>query len=182
MELTKTSKLLLKGMRFNEKNLIEMGFINSYIGDVFYEGVSEGNIFLLFKVPENKVYEFSEFILQNERKIVEMGEYDYEDGLTMLVMEYPFQDIYKLFIEGKYSKFPLWYKELFKKQASLIEKLYANIVASPAYMIIHKDPELRKYQEDKMGVELEDWQEVSSIINITEETFDHDEFIKSACI
>jgi len=174
--LNKTALLLLAGIDISEAALVRLGLINCFIGDEDYDGEcgrdGKHYLFLLFKNGDQVL--LGKLInLADVKDEYDVGEF------TMLVVDWP-ERWYKewdLFIDGKYSKFSPEYKEKFTQEAPpLAKKVVRKSGTSNGWLIVNKHEAMRRFQEERIGVPLEDWQEVSSIIDMEEEIFNYERF------
>lgn len=172
---TNTSTFLLRGLGTNTEDLKKLGFINAYIDDANHEPHYEEAIYLLFK-PED-IEEFQFFIMKEQEREAEIIEdYDYEGGYIVMVYKFPekYNKEYNLFLRGEYSGFRKSYVDLFPIEVQIKNKFGAIIAtkASAYYHIFNRTPELRKYWEDKLDIELDDEAEYWEGIDIKKETLD----------
>lgn len=110
---TNTSTFLLPAFRLDKEMLGLNGYINSYLNDDKHETYHKEAVYMLFKTDRGQ--EFDEFIdyVETKHKVLEV--YDIERGYTVLVIKFPTEYIkdFRLFKEGKYSKFSKAYIESF---------------------------------------------------------------------
>lgn len=171
-KITKTSLFLLPGLELDERELVSIGLLNTFIGDS-HDTVSteEYPIYLLFKIPSDKQTRFEEFALKIEKKIID--EYDTEDRYTVLVLSYPekWRGEYRHFLNSKYSRFSPEYKKLVKKEVQPLEKFYSRrVTMSSAYAVLNRLTALIKLREEEFGVEFTDDMELAPLIKLEEET------------
>ena len=138
--------------------------VNTYVGSKEHPELAN-HIFLLYKFHGTK-----EFILYEEKLeqcSIFHSKYDPDTNHVMFVFNVPedYQDIYDLYLKGKYSEFPQDYKiQIFK---------YHNITDSSHKVakVLFKHPDLREELEERLGVEIPENQEVSSVPDLKEETY-----------
>lgn len=115
--------------------------------------------FILFKYNEDYVN-----YLKNHPQIIELLEYD-ENILVKIKLNLIQQEINKLYIEGQYSKFPLFYKDKILKYFNLPK-------SSEQYKILHKLPVLKHQLEKNLNVKLSENSELGIKTNIKEESLE----------
>lgn len=178
IELTDTTRFLLPCFGISYKRYKELGFLNCFLTDKNRDRINENDIhiYLLFKPIGNQIYLLSKMIDEFEKKdkdhIVLLEDYDYEGGYTILVFKFPerFREDYRLFIEGAYSKFSEDFKKLYPEEKEIGQDEFGTIKGkSLQWMVVNKDPKLKKYQEKKYGFSLEEAPEIyHKIINDNE--------------
>lgn len=171
---THTTMFLVPGLGVDvEQVKFRYGFINGYIADKDQEPYDRA-VYLLFK-PKDMI-EFQLFFERERKRTLHLiDDYDYEDGHTVLVYEFPsqFDKEFKLFLEGKYSKFRNKYKELLPVfESKLDEDGIPFSEHTIQFMVVYKSKALRDFIEQKIGHELEDTAELWSIPNKQLETLD----------
>lgn len=170
--ITDSTRFLLRGVGLLKPELTQYGFINAFLNDVTHEHHYNNSIYLLFRPPDLGAFEwFAEGEKARTHLLIE--EYDYPKGFVVLVYKFPaeYMDDYRLFLKGKYSDFSDKYKELFpmeKKGSSKKGIPYTD----PTFFahVFTKSKEMRRFWEEKLGVELEANSDVWSIPDIVKET------------
>ncbi len=182
-------------------DLVDMGFINSYLSDQNREKVNETDIhiYLLFKPSKEKKeiqdkYGFSSFEERTEydrfteklelleqkdiNKDVLLEDYDYEEGYTVLVFKFPerFREDYNTFLRGKYSKFSPEYIEKMPKTKKKALKDEILVGESMQMMVINKNSLILQYLEKKYAVDLSSWEEYWQIYSPEKETLNIENF------
>lgn len=168
IELTDTSLFLLPCFGRTYKEYKELGFVNCFLSDKNRDKVNEKDIhlYLLFRPDPKQSIRLNTIIekFEDEDKehLVYLDDYDYDGGYTVLVFKFPerFRNDYELFIKGKYSKFSPDFKDTIpeRKIAEFVnefnkpEKLAGK---TTQWMIINKDPRIKRYVEEKYGIDLD---------------------------
>ncbi len=161
-------------LKIPREQIKENGFINAYIEDSRREVQYQDCISLLFK-PTNldKFREFVDSEYERTKDLVE--DYDYEDGLVVLV--YKLNPYYKkdfdLIKQGQYSKTSKKFQELFTKTVKIVRLGLHKDEISLQYRIFNKAEDLVMFWEDKLGVTFdkdqevwEGFEEVNEMLNI----------------
>ena len=130
--------------------------VNTYIGAWQYPDLNN-HIFLLYKFNGDKKFiEYEDYL---ENCALFHSKYDPDKTHVMFVLNVPedYQDIYDLYKEGKYSKFSEDYKiQIFKFHGiSDGEHKVAKV--------LFKHPDLREELEERLGVDIPEDQEISSV-------------------
>lgn len=176
MELKKTitSIFMVPTLRIGRDELKQNGFINAYLKDGKRDVQYANSVYLVFH-PKNldqfKVFLDNEY----ERTKAIIDDYDYEEGFVVVVysLDNKFKKDFELIKKGKYSKTSREFQALFPKVIKIRSNgLYKDEI-SLQYRIFNKTEDLRKYWEEKIGVEFDDsmevWQgfiEENEILNI----------------
>lgn len=160
----------IKQLQKQEHNLIDC-----FLKIESEKDYEENCIFILFN-PKNKE-SFKTFLnelkTKNENFVEEIVIEDY----NVLVFKIPkeFEEDYKKFLEGKYSKFSENAKSLFPKFVEIIkfnQKLGMHVKIeqiSLPWMIINKDKSLKSYWKKRIGIELSEEDEVWEKPNLEKE-------------
>lgn len=163
MELKKTitSIFIVPTLNIDREKLKNNGFINAYIKDASREVQYENSVYLLF-YPKD-IDRFKEFLDDEyERTKSIIDDYDHENGFIVLVykMNPKFKADFNLIKSGKYSKTSMEFQRLFPKIVKLKKNgLYKDEI-SLQYRVFNKTEDLRKYWEEKIGIEFDDSMEV----------------------
>lgn len=158
------------------------GYINAFIKDLQREIQYEDCIYVLFK-PIN-IDAFREFLdSEYERTDNIIDDYDYEDGLVVLVYKLNpiFEEDFKLIKEGKYSKTSDAFKEQFQKIKQIKVNGLRRDELSMQWRIFKKTIDLREYWEERLGVNFDEDQEVWKGWDEENETLNINK-IKELCI
>lgn len=163
MEIKKTitSIFIVPTLSINKEKLADNGYINGYIKDGRKEIQYDKSIYLLFQ-PKN-LDRFRKFLdSEYERTKSVIDDYDYEDGYVVVVYKLNERldaDI-ELIKQGKYSQTSAKFQEIFPKIVKIAKNGLQKDEVSLQYRIFNKTEDLRKFWEDKFGVEFDDDMEV----------------------
>lgn len=143
----------------------EIEFKNLYLGNDFnvnYD-TNEDLILALFKSADFTSSAFETFFKNISKTEFYEDYYIVDDFHFIVVFKVGNQEkeIIKLFKEGKYSKFPNWYKNQFISNSNI----------KCVYNIITKNPYLKKTIEQELDVVLSDDAELDSIPDKKQEEF-----------
>jgi hypothetical protein len=179
--LNASTLFLLQGIGLDVKELNRYGFISAFIDDINHNIKYESSVFLLFQPHE--LEDLQQFI-RKEYKRTELirEDYDYEDGYTVLAYSFPskFFPDYEKFLMGEYSKFSDEYKNLFPKYEVITDdKNIPKKTYSLYYHVFTKSNAFKKYFEDKLGVALDEDQEVWSSPDLVKKDKLDIEFVKN---
>ena len=182
MEIKKTitTIFMIPTLGINKDILKNNGFINGYCKDGSKEIQYNGSIYLLFK--PDKLDEFREFLdLEYERTKSIIDDYDYQDGYVVVVYELDlkFKKDFNLVKEGLYSRTSQEFQKLFPKIVKIKRGGLHKDEISLQYRIFNKTEDLKKYWEDKLGVEFDDDMEVWDGFDIKNETLNVDKLIEN---
>jgi hypothetical protein len=163
MELKKTisSIFMVPTLSINRDSLKDNEFINAYIVDEKRDVQYENSVYLLF-CPK-KLDQFKEFLDgEYERTVAIIDDYDYEHGFVVLVYELnkKFKADFGLIKLGKYSKTSKEFQSMFPKIIKIKKNGLHKDEISLQYRVFNKTEDLRKYWEEKLGVEFDDNMEV----------------------
>ena len=144
----------------NKELLTDNGFINGYSRDGNRDVQYDNSIYLLFK-PKN-LDKFRAFLDgEYERTKVVIDDYDYEDGFVVVVYELntKYKKDFNLVREGLYSRTSEDFQAKFPKVVKIKRGGLHKDEISLQYRVFNKTEDLRKYWEEKLGVEFdEDWE------------------------
>jgi hypothetical protein len=163
MEIKKTitSIFIVPTLSIGKEKLADNGYINGYIKDGRKEIQYESAVYLLFK-PENldKFRDFLDSEYERTKQIVD--DYDYEDGYVVVVymLSERLDKDFELIKQGKYSQTSSKFQEIFPKVIKINKNGLRKDEVSLQYRIFNKTKDLKKFWEDKLGVELDDDMEV----------------------
>lgn len=141
MEPTCSAIFLLRLLEIDRKDLRnkELGFINCFMRDDSQVALKGRHLYLLFKPIDME--SFTLFVeLEKERTPHFIQDYDYPGGYCVLIYQLPvrFEEDYKLFDEGKYSKFSKEMRDVYSKDMR-------------AYDIVNKAKVMIDYWTEKTG-------------------------------
>ena len=145
-------------------NVRKRNLVNTYVGSKDKLELTN-HIFLLYKFHGTK-----DFILYEEKlekSSIFHSKYDPDKTHVMFVFSVPedYQDIYDLYLAGKYSEFPQDYKiQIFKFHN-------INEATHRVAQVLFKHPDIREELEERLGVELPEDVEVSSVPDMELETY-----------
>lgn len=186
-QFTDTTTFLLPSLGISLETLFKLGFINCYLRDKNREKINEKDVplYLLFKPDEKQVHALTEtierFEEQEDLQNFYLDDYDYEGGYIVIVLKFPQRFIkdYNRFLEGKYSHFSQGFCKSYSRNVQvtfLNEKGEIEAITgdSLAWMVVNKDEKIKKYQEKKYDISLDEADEYYSIYKIERETLDID--------
>lgn len=145
---------LLPGVGLKRQALLKHGFISAYIDDQTHDVHYENSVYLLYK--PSQIEEFQAFIEgEQKRTPLFVEDYDYPNGYVVTVYKFPTEFIkeYRLFLEGKYSKFSKKYIDLFPTRVEVYDKKTGGTKDkySLQYHIFKRTSSLRKFWEEQLG-------------------------------
>jgi hypothetical protein len=163
MELKKTitSIFIVPTFKIDREKLKSHGFINGYIKDETAKVDYENCAYILLRPKD--MMQFKTFLDDEyERTKAIIDDYDYEGGFVVLVYEMnsKFKKDFDLVKEGLYSKTSKAFQEIFPKIARVNIKGSVREEVSLQRRIFEKTEDLRKYWEEKIGVDFDDEMEV----------------------
>ena len=163
MEIKKTitSIFIVPTLSIGKERLADNGFINGYVKDSRRDVQYENSIYLLFK-PEDldKFRVFLDTEYERTKQIID--DYDYEEGYVVVVYQLSPRisaDI-ELIKNGKYSKTSSKFQQIFPKIIKIMVNGRSKDELSLQYRVFNKTKDLRKFWEDKIGMELDEDMEV----------------------
>ena len=144
--------------------------VNAYLGDVHLLDWDEESIdiFVLLKYSTNMAFYNLEKRLEKDEHF--KTSYSLFKGtyiMFVFTLEPTFNDDFKKFLKGKYSKF---------SNPAKIRIMRDRSIQSPMPFILRKDKEYRKYWEEKLDAVLPPESEVWPIVERDKELFDRSEF------
>jgi hypothetical protein len=161
-KLNVSTIFLLYPLGIKYQGLKGLGFLNAYLEDSEFSW--EGDVVLLLFKPKN-VFRFQFWVEQEkERTPAFIDEYDYEEGFTVLVYQFPIElkEDLELIKQGKYSRVSKAYIATVPESSNVVVKdsegkdRYAFCAAR---LIVHKDPEWIKIVEEMLGLAIHPSQE-----------------------
>lgn len=158
MEIKKTITTIffIPTLSIGRERLGDNGFINGYIKDGEKEVQYEDCVYLLFQPKDlDKFKEFLDEEYERTKNIID--DYDYEDGFVVLVYKLSerLSADFKLIKQGKYSKTSKKFQEIFPKVVNIVKDGFRRDEISLQYRVFNKTEDLRKFWEEKLGVELD---------------------------
>lgn len=187
IKLNCSTIFLLPGIGHQRRQLLKYGFIAAYIDDKNHEPHYRNAVYMLFRPPDMDAFQI---FLDNEYETLSrrydrgkiLDEYDYGKGYVVVVYGFPerYLSDYRLFLEGKYSRFSEEYKDLFPKKIDVLENDGSVTEQfSLPYLIFNKVKSLKEFWEEKMGVALDSDSEYWMLPNTEgKEALDITEFYK----
>ncbi len=155
-----TTLFLKPLIKLNNIELNNNGFLNAYVGVYSQEGENWGNNLYL-------VFDIKQISIPFREKLMELENYASMDleGSEIICKfnldDYAINNIMIPFIHGKYSKICKSYVDAnFPKKK--LDNVTKKLVTSNNWKVFYKDPSLRKYWEDRIGVEFTEDMEVWS--------------------
>lgn len=163
MELKKTitSIFMVPTLKIDRDRLRENGFINAYIKDGKKDVQYENAAYLLFHPKDlDKFKEFLDDEYERTKSIID--DYDYEDGFVVLVYQLnpKFKKDFNFVKSGKYSKTSKEFQSEFPRVIKIKKNGLHKDEVSLQYRVFNKTEDLRKFWEEKIGIEFDDSMEV----------------------
>jgi hypothetical protein len=163
MELKKTitSIFMVPTLKVDRERLRDNGFINAYIIDGSRDVQYKNSIYLLFRPTSlDKFKLFLDDEYERTKSIVD--DYDHSGGFVVVVYELnkKFQKDFSLIKMGKYSKTSREFQAMFPKIIKIKKNGLHKDEISLQYRIFNKTEDLKKFWEEKLGVEFDDSMEV----------------------
>lgn len=177
MELKKTitSIFIVPTLKINRDKLKENGFLNGYMSDVRRDVQYQNAVYLLFQ-PDNldKFREFLDNEADRTKQIID--DYDYEDGFVVVVylLDKKWKKDFTLVREGAYSKTSKDFQGSFPKVIKIIKNGLHRDEISLQFRIFNKTDDLRKFWEERIGMEFTEDMEVWHGFNIDSEVLELD--------
>jgi hypothetical protein len=147
---------LLPMLELSISRLKKFGLINCYLDDNLNNYGHNKCLHLLFSYSEQDLSKFNDYLdlLSKHKLFIDL--YDTEGhGDVMIIFKIPDEHlpILDLFLQGKYSEFPLEFKTKFFKEKSV------DGAITEEWKILNKHEDMRKFQEIKTGVAIsEEWE------------------------
>lgn len=168
---TITSIFMVPTLGIDKNGAKDNGFINGYSKDGHREIQYENSIYLLFK-PEDldKFRTFLDDEYERTKEIID--DYDYEGGYVVLVYQLnkKFKRDFGFVREGMYSKTTPEFQALFPKIIKIKRGGLHKDEISLQYRVFNKTEDLKKYWEEKLGIEFEEDWEVWDGFDLDKET------------
>ena len=159
----------------NKELLKDNGFINAYSRDGNRDIQYENSIYLLFKPKDlDKFRGFLDGEYERTKNVID--DYDYEDGYVVVVYELnsKFKKDFALVREGLYSKTSPEFQAKFPKIVKIKRGGLHKDEISLQYRVFNKTEDLRKYWEEKLGVDFDEEWEVWDGFDLDKETLNLD--------
>jgi len=163
MELKKTitSIFMVPTLKIDRDRLRDNGFINAYMKDGRKDVQYENAAYLLFHPKDlDKFKEFLDDEYERTKSIID--DYDYENGFVVLVytLNPKFKKDFDFVKAGKYSKTSKEFQSQFPRVIKIKKNGLHKDEVSLQYRVFNKTEDLKKYWEEKIGVEFDDSMEV----------------------
>jgi len=145
-------------------DVVKQNLVNAYIGADDYSGY-DNHIFLLYRYVGNpRFIEYEDYL---ENTISFVAKYDPDKFHVMFIFDVPekYQEDYKRFRMGKYSKFSNEYKILIFKFHKIIDENHK--VAK----VLYRHPDLRDEIEERLDTILPEESELSSVPDLEIEMY-----------
>lgn len=173
MEIKKTitSIFIMPTLKIGRERLLGNGYINGYIKDEGKDVQYQNAVYVLFK--PKKMDAFRDFLDEEYARTNQIiDDYDYPDGFVVVVynLDEKFKKDFLLIKEGLYSKTSKEFQAQFPKIVKLFKNGLHKDEISLQYRVFNKTEDLKKYWEEKLGVEFDDTMEVWDGFNIDKET------------
>lgn len=172
LQKTITSIFIVPTLSIGKDKLDDNGFVNGFIKDGEREVQYDNCIYLVFK-PDN-LNKFRDFLdVEYERTKQIIDDYDYPDGYVVIVYKLNSRldsDI-ELIKQGKYSQTSEAFQKIFPKIVKVKKNGLMRDEISLQYRIFNKTEDLKKFWEEKLGVDFDDDMEVWSTFVEENETF-----------
>lgn len=149
------------------------GFINGYSQDGHRDVQYSNSVYLLFQpkdLPRFRTFLDDEY----ERTKSVIDDYDYEDGFVVVVYQLneEFKRDFGFIKKGMYSKTSPNFQKQFPKVVKIKREGLLVSEISLQYRIFNKTEDLKKYWEDKLGVDFDEEWEVWNGFELDKETLD----------
>jgi hypothetical protein len=163
MELKKTitSIFMVPTLKIDRDRLRDNGFINAYMKDGRKDVQYENAAYLLFHPKDlDKFKEFLDDEYERTKSIID--DYDYENGFVVLVytLNPKFKKDFDFVKSGKYSKTSKEFQAEFPRVIKIKKNGLHKDEVSLQYRVFNKTEDLKKYWEEKIGIEFDDSMEV----------------------
>lgn len=182
MEIKKTitSIFIVPTLSIGKEKLADNEFINGYIKDSRKEVQYDKSIYLLFKPKDlDKFRLFLDEEYERTKSIID--DYDYENGYVVVVykLNEKLNDDFELIKQGKYSQTSADFQGIFPKIVKITKQGLRKDEVSLQHRIFNKTEDLRKYWEEKLGVDFDENMEVWSGFLDENEIMDLDKIKKN---
>ncbi len=148
-------------LKIDRDRLRDNGFINAYMKDGRKDVQYENAAYLLFHPKDlDKFKEFLDDEYERTKSIID--DYDYENGFVVLVytLNPKFKKDFDFVKAGKYSKTSKEFQSQFPRVIKIKKNGLHKDEVSLQYRVFNKTEDLKKYWEEKIGVEFDDSMEV----------------------
>lgn len=173
MEVKKTitSIFMVPTLGIDKDAIKANGFINGYSRDGGRDVHYENCIYILFKPEDLDLFrEFLDGEYERTKSLID--DYDYDGGYVVVVYELDqkFKKDFALIKEGLYSKTSPEFQAKFSKIVKIKRGGLHKDEISLQYRVFNKTEDLKKYWEDKFGMEFDDDWEVWDGFDLDKET------------
>jgi hypothetical protein len=168
---TITSIFIMPTLKIGKERLLGNGYINGYIKDEERDVQYQNAVYALFRPKKMDLFrEFLDEEYARTNQIVD--DYDYPNGFVVIVynLDEKFKKDFLLVKEGLYSKTSKEFQAQFPKIVKLFKNGLHKDEISLQYRVFNKTEDLKKYWEEKLGVEFDDTMEVWDGFNIDKES------------
>ena len=177
MELkrTITSIFIVPTLGINRNSLKENSFLNGYVEDASKDVQYSKCVYLLFRPTDlDKFRTFLDGEYERTQQVID--DYDYEDGYVVVVYELnqKFKRDFEFVKNSKYSRTSEEFQKLFPKLIKIKKDGVNREEVSLQYRVFNKTEDLRKYWEEKLGVDFDEEWEVWDGFDIDKETLNLD--------
>lgn len=148
-------------LKIDRDRLRDNGFINAYMKDGRKDVQYENAAYLLFHPKDlDKFKEFLDDEYERTKSIID--DYDYENGFVVLVytLNPKFKKDFDFVKAGKYSKTSKEFQSQFPRVIKIKKNGLHKDEVSLQYRVFNKTEDLKKYWEEKIGIEFDDSMEV----------------------
>jgi hypothetical protein len=148
-------------LKIDRDRLRDNGFINAYMKDGRKDVQYENAAYLLFHPKDlDKFKEFLDDEYERTKSIID--DYDYENGFVVLVytLNPKFKKDFDFVKSGKYSKTSKEFQAEFPRVIKIKKNGLHKDEVSLQYRVFNKTEDLKKYWEEKIGIEFDDSMEV----------------------
>lgn len=158
---TITTIFIIPTLKINRDDLAKNGFLNGYMKDERRDVQYTDSVYLLFQprdLDKFKLFLDSEY----ERTKFIVDDYNYEDGFVVLVykLNMKFRKDFDLVMKGKYSQTSPSFQSMFPKIVKVKKNGIWKEEMSLQHRAFNKTDDLRKYWEEKLGVDFDESMEV----------------------
>lgn len=161
LQKTITTIFIVPTLSIGKNKLDDNGFVNGYVKDGEREVQYDNCIYLVFKPDNlNKFREFLDDEYERTKQIVD--DYDYPDGFVVVVykLNSRLDNDIELIKQGKYSQTSEAFQKIFPKIVKINKNGLMRDEISLQYRIFNKTEDLRKFWEEKIGVDFDSNMEV----------------------
>jgi hypothetical protein len=167
---TITTIFMVPTLKITKETLRENGFINAFEFDEGQDVTYPNAIYLLFK-PTN-LHVFRAFLNDEyERTTNIIDDYDYSGGFVVVVyrLDKRFESDFNLIRQSKYSKTSKKFQAEFPKMTRILKDGELRDEVSLQFRVFNKTKDMVEFWEDKLGVKLDENQEVWQAYDLEKE-------------